>query len=79
MLVGQCLSLSTLGLKLMHQLLMCVQEAAQTSAVQQGRQYRAHAKSSSSDSSQSPPRQRARQYCLSFVSLCAEQTSSYDK
>jgi len=40
----------------------CMQEAAKISPVQQGRQYRAHANSSSSDSSQSPPRQRAREY-----------------
>jgi len=41
--------------------LWLAQEARKASPVQQGRQYRAHAKSSSSDSSQSPPRQRARQ------------------
>ena len=53
-------SLSKTGLKLVQQVLRCVQEARKTSPVQQGRQYRAHAKSSSSESSQSPPRHRAR-------------------
>jgi len=53
--------------KLVQQVVRCLQEAAKTSPVQQGRQYRAHAKSSSSDSSQSPPRQRARKFCHCFV------------
>ena len=57
--------------KSVQQVLTCLQEAAKTSSVQQGRQYRAHAKSSSSDSSQSPPRQRARQYYRCTVTASA--------